>query len=79
MSQSWQFYTKQATDPIRNPIAGEFFTTEAVGNVAEALVREGIQNTLDARLGKGSEKREQAHVQIYVSGHEGALSPVRAA
>ena len=47
MSLGWQFYAQQTTDPIRNPIAGEFFSTEAVGNVAEALVREGIQNTLE--------------------------------
>src|SRR5262245_40124700 len=78
MSQGWRFYNQQATDPIRNPIAGEFFSTEAVGNVAEALVREGIQNTLDARIKKADKKREQAHVNIFVSGREGALAARRA-
>ena len=33
MSPEWHFYTQRATDPIRNPISGEFFATEAVGNV----------------------------------------------
>jgi hypothetical protein len=78
MALDWRFYTQQPTDPIRNPIAGEFFSTEAVGNVAEALVREGIQNTLDARLRKNDGKREKAHVRIYVSGLEGALPSDRA-
>lgn len=78
MAPSWRFYEQLATDPIRNPIAGEFFSTEAVENVAEAVVREGIQNSLDARLRKDQRKREKAHVRIFVSGHEGALSSAKA-
>jgi hypothetical protein len=31
-----------------DPIEGEFFTTEAIGSVTDALVRESIQNSLDA-------------------------------
>ncbi len=34
-----------------DPIEGEFFTTEAIGSVTDALVRESIQNSLDAALG----------------------------
>jgi hypothetical protein len=33
-----------------DPIEAEFFTTEALGTLADALVREVIQNSLDARL-----------------------------
>ena len=33
-----------------DPIEGEFFSTEALGSLADALVREAIQNSLDARL-----------------------------
>jgi hypothetical protein len=45
----WTFYPQHPTDPIRNPISGEFFSTEAVGDTTDALVREAVQNTLDAR------------------------------
>jgi hypothetical protein len=33
-----------------DPIEAEFFSTEALGSLADALVREAIQNALDARL-----------------------------
>ncbi len=33
-----------------DPIEAEFFSTEALGSLADALVREAIQNSLDARL-----------------------------
>jgi hypothetical protein len=36
-----------------DPIEGEFFTTEALRSVTDALVRESIQNSLDAAAGDG--------------------------
>jgi hypothetical protein len=69
---------QQPTDPVRNPIAGEFFSTEAVGDVTQALVREGIQNTLDARRRLSEEKREPAHIRIFLSECSGALPAARA-
>lgn len=48
---------------------GEFFATEAITNAAEALVREGIQNALDAAL-----EHKTVRVRIYVSEQDGALS-----
>jgi len=36
-----------------DPIEGEFFTTEAIGSITDALVRESIQNSLDAAQGDG--------------------------
>ena len=36
-----------------DPIEGEFFTTEAIGSITDALVRESIQNSLDAAEGNG--------------------------
>lgn len=33
-----------------DPIEGEFFTTEALGSLSDALIRETIQNSLDAGL-----------------------------
>lgn len=33
-----------------DPIEGEFFNTEAIASISDALVREAIQNCLDASL-----------------------------
>jgi hypothetical protein len=78
MSTAWQFYLQQPTDPIHNPISGEFFSTEAVGNVTEALIREGIQNSLDARVKKADGSRKPANARIYLSDTAGALPANRA-
>lgn len=75
MTADWRFYKQVSTDTIRNPISGEFFSSEAVGNAAEAIVREGIQNSLDARL---SEHDGPASVRILVSGLERALPAEKA-
>jgi hypothetical protein len=47
-----------------DPIESEFFSTEALGSLADALVRESIQNSLDARV-PGS----KAHVRIAFPPH----------
>ncbi len=41
----WFFKKQRPGDTTREPIQGEFFSTEAISNTAEALVREGIQNS----------------------------------
>jgi hypothetical protein len=71
---TWRFREHMPGEPVRNPIQGEFFSTEAIANTAEALVREGIQNSLDARSGTSP-----VSVRIYISGRTGALSPTNAA
>ncbi len=78
MNTAWQFYLQQPTDPIHNPISGEFFSTEAVGNVTEALIREGIQNTLDARKKNADGSRQPANARIFLSDTAGALPASRA-
>lgn len=75
---NWTFYQQHPTDPIRNPISGEFFSTEAVGNVTEALVREAIQNSLDARQ-EHNGKRVRAEVRIFLSEESAALPTPRVA
>jgi hypothetical protein len=72
----WHFYPQTPTDPIYNPISGEFFSTEAVGDVTEAVIREAVQNTLDARRADGSERRAQ--VRIFLSERAEALAPSHA-
>ena len=73
----WMFYRQGPTDTISNPIAGELFSSEAIGDVTEALVREGIQNALDARVRLGDGQRQRADVRIYLSEGTEALPAAR--
>jgi hypothetical protein len=70
----WFFRKLRPGDTTREPIQGEFFANEAISNSAEALVREGIQNTLDARW-----NGQAAEVRIRLSGTEGALDATKMA
>lgn len=74
----WQFYRQGPTDPVLNPIAGEFFSSEAVGDTAAALVRESIQNSLDARCDDGEMPSTPVRVRIYLSGNMAAIPPAQA-
>ncbi len=47
----WRFRKMQPGEINIDPIEEEFFTTEALGSITDALVREAIQNSLDARNG----------------------------
>ena len=47
----WRFREMQPGEINIDPIEGEFFTTEAIGSITDALVRESIQNSLDAAAG----------------------------
>src|ERR1035438_4860664 len=60
MKTQWHFRPLVPGETTRDPIVGEFFATEAINNVGEALVREGIQNSLDAAL------KQPLHVRISV-------------
>jgi hypothetical protein len=46
---SWKFRRMHAGEMNIDPIESEFFSTEALESSADALVREAIQNSLDAR------------------------------
>lgn len=50
MSAQWHFNKLRPGDKTRESTLGEFFATEAIRNSAEALVREAVQNSLDAGL-----------------------------
>lgn len=50
MAAQWIFRELRPGDKDRQPTQGEFFATDAIKSVAEALVRESVQNTLDAGL-----------------------------
>jgi hypothetical protein len=45
----WNFRAMHPGEMNIDPIEAEFFTTEALGSLADAFVREAIQNSLDAR------------------------------
>ncbi len=59
-----------------DPIEEEFFSTEALGSLADALVREAIQNSLDARAGgdaslwlcPGADPRRASRIQRMIVG-----------
>ena len=70
----WHFREKQPDETMRNPVQGEFFSEQAIDKPAQALVREVIQNSLDARI-----EGESVCVRFYLSGEGKALSSERAA
>lgn len=49
MQYQWAFGEVHRGYTLREPINSEFFSTEAIKNHAEAVVREAVQNSLDAR------------------------------
>ncbi|MCX8117097.1 MAG: hypothetical protein N3G78_04075 [Desulfobacterota bacterium] len=46
----WQFRKMSKGEMNIDPIEGEFFSTEALGSLSDALIRETIQNSLDAAI-----------------------------
>ncbi len=46
---NWKFRVMSKSEKMSDPIQGNFFTTSDVENLTQALVRESIQNSLDAR------------------------------
>lgn len=62
---AWHFREKKPSDTARDPISSEFFANESVKNAARALVRESIQNSLDARS-RGREGPVEIRIHIGV-------------
>src|SRR5208282_6215919 len=48
MNPKWHFNPRRACDRMRDSANDAFFTAESLENLSEALVREAIQNSLDA-------------------------------
>lgn len=69
MDYSWQFNKMRPSDKAREPIQGEFFAADSISNPGEALIREGIQNSLDA----GSDG-EKVVVRIRICGKGDAVA-----
>jgi len=60
----WRFLSVRPGERIRESVLSEFFNTSSIGDAGEALVREGIQNSLDARVSQD----EPVRVRIFLSG-----------
>jgi hypothetical protein len=70
----WQYRIKAPNEKVRDPIQGEFFSTEAIKNPADALVREAIQNALDAALKDGNgEPKDVLRVRFFLASGNHAL------
>jgi hypothetical protein len=67
----WHFRIQTPGEPTRDPIVGEFFSTDAIENPARALIREGVQNSLDAGTGG------QVSIRIFLSNSSATLDPAR--
>lgn len=63
MDLGWYFGEHRPGDKVRDPIQGEFFSTDAIRNPAEALIRESFQNSLDA-----TREGEKTKIRIFISG-----------
>src|ERR1039458_89277 len=48
MNSKWHFNPRRPCDRMRDSANDAFFTAESLENLSEALVREGIQNSIDA-------------------------------
>lgn len=69
MMGQWHFRRKRPGEANREPIQGEFFAAEAIDRPGQSLVREGIQNALDAARSNGHGERQQpVMVRIFLSG-----------
>jgi len=70
----WYFKPWQPGYSNREPVEGEFFATEGISDPGVALVREAVQNSLDARLAQ----QDNILIRIALSGEGGAADPSQA-
>jgi hypothetical protein len=63
MNPQWHFNPRRPCDRMRDSANDAFFTAESLENLSEALVREGIQNSLDAaRRGQANEREVSVRI-----------------
>lgn len=72
MAAHWVFRELRRGDKDRQPTQGEFFSSDAIDSLAKALVRESIQNSLDAAI-------KDAPEPVRVRFHIGLVTPKTAA
>lgn len=75
MKGNWDFRELKPGEKDRQPTQGEFFATDAISSAAEALVRESIQNSLDAHP---EDIKSPIRVRFFIGTGEHALSSAKA-
>jgi hypothetical protein len=79
MKPQWHFNERRACDRMRDSANDAFFTAESLENLSEALVREGIQNSLDAaQRGGASERQVTVRIALVTGATEHARSALLA-
>lgn len=67
----WKFRKMSKGEKNADPIQGNFFTTKDVENLTNSLVRESIQNSLDA---KDKSVKDPVKVRFYLSGSKYSIN-----
>jgi hypothetical protein len=71
---NWHYRVKAPDEKVRDPIQGEFFSTEAIKNPADALVREAVQNAMDATVRDGDgQPKDVLRVRFFLATGKHAL------
>ncbi|MDN6194622.1 MAG: hypothetical protein L0I88_06260 [Alkalibacterium sp.] len=68
MKPSWKFERKRRSQKSRDPMQASFFTNASIDEDAQALIRELIQNSLDAKV--GSTTHQPVKIRLSISTHE---------
>ncbi len=64
MTARWHFNKHRPCDRMRDPENEAFFTAEGLENLSEALVREGIQNSLDASDAANGQRNVRVRIRF---------------
>lgn len=77
---NWHYRVKAPDEKVRDPIQGEFFSTEAIKSPADALVREAVQNAMDASIRDGEGRpKDGLRVRFFLATGKHALPAIQAA
>ena len=71
----WKFRKMDKSEKLQDPIQSQFFTTNIVGGLTAALVRETIQNSLDAKTSDDDGIKYSVLVRFSLSGLKNAIIP----
>jgi len=67
MTAEWQFEQKRRSSKSRDPMQASFFTNASIDDDTHALVREAIQNSLDAKADRASSN--PVYVRFAIGSH----------